>query len=129
MPNQRPGRSRAAYLRVLLGLALVGLVSCAKEPTPTLQGLASWYGHPHHGRATASGRTYNMYKLTAAHRTLPLGTRVRVTNLTNGRAVVVTITDRGPFVDSRIIDLSYAAAKHIRLIGPGTAPVRLEVLP
>lgn len=129
MPDRQPGRSRAVCLRALFGLTLVGLLSCAKEPTPTLQGLASWYGYPHHGRATASGRPFNMYQLTAAHRTLPLGARVRVTNLTNGRMVVVTITDRGPFVDGRIIDLSYAAAKQIRLIGHGTAPVRLEVLP
>jgi rare lipoprotein A len=69
-----------------------------------------------------------MYQLTAAHRTLPLGTRVRVTNLRNGRAVVVTITDRGPFLDGRVIDLSYAAAKRIGMTDPGTAPVRLVVL-
>jgi rare lipoprotein A len=77
---------------------------------------------------TASGQRFDMYQLTAAHRTLPLGTRVRVTNLRNGRAVVVTITDRGPFLDGRVIDLSYAAAKRIGMTDPGTAPVRLVVL-
>jgi rare lipoprotein A len=69
-----------------------------------------------------------MYQLTAAHQTLPLGTRVRVTNLHNGRSVVVTITDRGPYLDGRVIDLSYAAARRIGMIDPGTAPVRLVVL-
>jgi rare lipoprotein A len=110
-------------------VAWLGLHGCAKEPAHTLEGVASWYGQPHHGQPTASGERFNMYELTAAHRTLPLGTRVRVTNLSNGRSVVVTITDRGPFVKGRIIDLSYAAARRIGLIGPGTAPVQLEVLP
>jgi rare lipoprotein A len=90
--------------------------------------VASWYGHPHHGRLTASGQRFNMYELTAAHRTLPLGSRVRVVNLANGRSVVVTITDRGPFIKHRVIDLSYAAARQLALIGPGTGPVRLTIL-
>jgi rare lipoprotein A len=77
---------------------------------------------------TASGQRFDMRELTAAHRTLPLGTRVRVTNLLNGRSIVVTITDRGPFVKDRVIDLSHAAARQIGLLGPGTAPVQLEVL-
>jgi rare lipoprotein A len=77
---------------------------------------------------TASGRRFDMHELTAAHRTLPLGARVRVRNLLNGRSVVVTITDRGPFVKNRVIDLSYAAARQLGLLGPGTAPVQLEVL-
>jgi rare lipoprotein A len=76
----------------------------------------------------ASGQRFNMYELIAAHRTLPLGSRVRVVNLTNARSVAVTITDRGPFVKGRIIDLSYAAARQIGILGPGTAPVRLEIL-
>ena len=129
MPMRRQDRSSAPRVRALACLLMLGLLSCAREPTHSLEGLASWYGHPHHGRATTSGRRYDMYQLTAAHRTLPLGTRVRVTNLTNGRSVIVTITDRGPSVDSRIIDLSYAAARRIHLIGPGTAPIRLQVLP
>jgi len=91
-------------------------------------GVASWYGHPYHGRVAASGETYDMEQLTAAHRTLPFGTLVRVVNLENSKAVDVRINDRGPFVDDRIIDLSHAAARSIDLIGPGTARVRLEVL-
>jgi len=100
------------------------------EPSPgaTQEGIASWYGPGFHGRRTANGEVYNQYELTAAHQTLPAGTHVRVTNLTNGRAVLVRINDRGPFVDDRIIDLSYAAARQIDMIGPGTAPVRLQVV-
>lgn len=91
-------------------------------------GLASWYGHPYHGRPAADGEIYDMEKLTAAHRTLPFGTMVRVVNLTNGKTVDVRIIDRGPFVENRIIDLSHAAARSIDLIGPGVAPVRLDIL-
>jgi rare lipoprotein A (peptidoglycan hydrolase) len=115
-------------VKMFIGLALLGLLSCSKEPTHTLQGVASWYGYPHHGRTTASGRRFDMYELTAAHRTLPLGTRLRVTNLRNGRSVEVIVTDRGPFVKNRVIDLSYAAARQIRMVGPGTVPVQLKVL-
>src|SRR5205823_6298814 len=81
------------------------------EPRVVQTGKASWYGDPHHGRKTASGEVFDMYALTAAHRTLPLGSRVRVTNLANGRAVDVRINDRGPTLADRIIDLSYAAAR------------------
>lgn len=91
-------------------------------------GIASWYGHPYHGRASASGEIYDMEQLTAAHRTLPFGTLVRVENLTNGLSVDVRVNDRGPFVDGRVIDLSRAAARQIRMLGPGTAQVRLHVL-
>jgi len=90
------------------------------------EGIASWYGHPFHGRRSASGEVYNMYDMTAAHRTLPFGTQVRVHNLENGRDVDVRITDRGPFVEGRIIDLSYAAAQAMGM--PGIAPVQLEIL-
>jgi rare lipoprotein A len=121
-------RNRSFRTEALIGLILLGMLSCSKEPTHTLQGVASWYGYPHHGRITASGRRFNMYELTAAHRTLPLGTRLRVTNLTNGRGVTVTITDRGPFVKYRVLDLSYAAAREIGMVGPGTAPVQLEMI-
>jgi len=100
----------------------------AAEAGSSQQGIASWYGPGFHGRRTANGEVYNQFAMTAAHQTLPADTRVRVTNLTNGRTVVVRINDRGPFVDDRIIDLSYAAAREIEMIGPGTAPVRLEVL-
>ena len=91
-------------------------------------GVASWYGHPYHGRPSSSGEIYDMDRLTAAHRTLPFGTLVRVRSLDNGSSVQVRINDRGPFVDGRIIDLSRAAARALRMIGPGTARVRLEVL-
>jgi len=92
------------------------------------EGRASWYGAPFHGRQASNGETYDMYKFTAAHRTLPFNTMVRVTNMTNGKSATVRITDRGPFVDNRIIDLSYAAAKQIESIGPGVVPVQLEIL-
>jgi len=92
------------------------------------EGNASWYGNPFHGRHSSNGEVYDMYKLTAAHRTLPFDTMVRVTNLSNGKSTTVRITDRGPFVDNRIIDLSQAAAREIESIGPGVVHVRLEVL-
>ena len=119
---------RAFGIMALIGLICLDMLGCSKEPTHTLRGVASWYGYPHHGRLTASGQRFNMYELTAAHRTLPLGTRLRVTNLSNGRSVTVTVTDRGPFVKQRVLDLSYAAAREIGMIGPGTAPVQLEIL-
>ena len=91
-------------------------------------GLASWYGAPYNHRRSSNGQIYDMHALTAAHRTLPLGTTVRVTNVKTGRSVVVEITDRGPFVYGRILDLSQAAAKKIDVWGAGVAMVRLEVL-
>ena len=91
-------------------------------------GMASWYGHPYHGRASASGEIYDMEQMTAAHRTLPFGTMVRVHDLDNGKTVDVRINDRGPFVDGRIIDISHAAARAMEMIGPGTARVQLEIL-
>jgi len=103
----------------------------APAPAPagyTEEGNASWYGVPFHGRRASNGEIYDMYKLTAAHRTLPFETMVRVTNLDNGKSTVVRITDRGPFVDNRIIDLSFAAAQEVDSVGPGVVPVRVEVL-
>jgi rare lipoprotein A len=94
----------------------------------TEEGNASWYGDPFNGRHSSNGEIYDMNKLTAAHRTMPFETMVRVTNLKNGKTITVRITDRGPFVDNRIIDLSRAAAQEIESIGPGVVPVRLEVL-
>jgi rare lipoprotein A len=91
-------------------------------------GIASWYGPGFHGSATASGDIYNQGDLTAAHQTLPLGARVSVTNLENGSSTQVTINDRGPFAKGRIIDLSYAAAQSINMVGPGTALVRVNVI-
>jgi rare lipoprotein A len=103
----------------------------AAAPAPagyTEEGNASWYGNPFHGRRASNGEIYDMYKLTAAHRTLPFDTMVRVTNLDNGKWTVVRITDRGPFVDNRVIDLSMAAATEIEAIVPGVVPVRVEVV-
>ncbi len=94
----------------------------------TETGMASWYGHPYHGRPAANGEIYDMEKMVAAHRTLPFDTWLRVVNLSNQKSVEVRVIDRGPFVDGRIIDLSHAAARKIELIGPGVARVRLEVI-
>lgn len=92
------------------------------------RGIASWYGNKFHGRSTSSGEPYDMFLMTAAHRTLPLPSYVRVTNLDNGRHVVVRVNDRGPFHSDRIIDLSYAAAVRLDMIGNGTAPVEVVAL-
>jgi rare lipoprotein A len=113
---------------------LVCLPACAGSrglggSSPDSQtGLASYYSSSLHGRPTASGRTYRKNELTAAHRTLPFGTRVRVTNLEDGRTVVVTITDRGPHRKGRIIDLSKRAARELDIVRAGTARVRLDVV-
>lgn len=119
----------AISLFLALGLA----IGCAKRMEPFREGsaevgYASWYGDQFHGRKTASGERYDMYQLTAAHRTAPFGTKVRVWNLENERSVLVRINDRGPFVRGRIIDLSLGAAREIGLVGTGTAKVRLEFL-
>lgn len=92
------------------------------------KGTASWYGPGFHGRKTSSGEKYDMYSMTAAHNVLPMNTVVKVTNLVNNKEVVVRINDRGPFIDDRIIDLSYGAAKQLGMLRPGTVPVRLAVL-
>lgn len=123
---------RVLGLSVTPFLALI-LASCARPPVPTLTlgstevGLASWYGPAFHGRRTASGEVYDMQQLTAAHRDLPLGTWIMVTNLDNGRSVEVRINDRGPFVPDRIVDVSYGAGRLLGMIGPGVVPVRVAV--
>lgn len=124
--------------RIFLLPALLLLAACARPVAllPTSApvagaeeiGNASWYGHPYHGRRTASGEVYDMNDLTAAHRTLPLGTRLMVTNVDTGQAVEVRVNDRGPFVDARVIDLSYAAARVLGADRAGTIPVRLRVM-
>jgi rare lipoprotein A len=91
-------------------------------------GVASWYGAKVHGRTTASGEPYDMHAMTAAHPSLPFGTKVRVTNLENGRSVVLKINDRGPFAKRRIIDVSRHAAEHLGFLGSGLARVRIEVI-
>src|SRR5215475_2111599 len=124
---------------MLVSLAACGhkKVQVAAPPTPVptalpkseLEGLASYYAEPYHGRKTASGEIFDTYQnLTAAHRTLPFNTMVRVTNKSNGRQVDVRINDRGPFIDGRVIDLSVRAAREIDLMRPGLAPVKLKVL-
>lgn len=116
---------------------VLGVAGCAllrpEPPQPPITGgvqvgVASWYGPGFDGRLTASGEVYDQHALTAAHRTLVLGTRVRVTSLTNGRTVDVRINDRGPFVGGRVIDLSRGAAEALHMIGPGLMRVRLQVL-
>lgn len=136
--------NRAAAILIVLVILIAG---CGKKktsvsrvpraPAPTAaappigtteQGMASWYGHPYHGRPAADGEIYDMETLVAAHRTLPFQTQVRVRNLASGKTVDVRIIDRGPFVQGRIIDLSHAAAKAIDLIGPGVGQVELTVI-
>ena len=126
---------------LLWSLLLVGVSACAAPPRtvmapdphlalprPTLVGMASWYGAFHHGRRTASGEVFDMHALTAAHRTLPLGTRVRVTNLWNGRSVEVRVNDRGPFIKDRILDVSRGAAAALGAVDDGVFAVEIVVL-
>ena len=103
-------------------------LATVRPVTSRRKGMASWYGPGFHGRLTANGERYNQNGLTAAHKTLPFGTQVRVTNLRNGRSVIVRINDRGPFVGGRVIDLSKGAASVIGLVSSGVAPVQLEIL-
>ncbi|MGH8519994.1 MAG: septal ring lytic transglycosylase RlpA family protein [Gammaproteobacteria bacterium] len=100
----------------------------APAPKPAFEqvGVASWYGPGFHGKETANGERYNQNKLTAAHRTLPLGTRAKVTNLENGKSVEVRINDRGPYVSMRVIDLSRAAAGRLRMVDKGIVIVKIE---
>jgi rare lipoprotein A len=134
----RRGRRTAPAAHAALAAAvmavLTGGCSLFRAPAPppvkdgVQVGVASWYGPGFHGRRTANGEIFDQHELTAAHPSRPLGTRVVVTNLANGRSVEVRVNDRGPFVHGRAIDLSYAAARALHMIGPGTAPVRIEVL-
>jgi rare lipoprotein A len=128
-------QARSTVYKLTLVVLLIGVVSCARAPHATYfpegssqTGLASWYGPDFHGKRTSNKEIYDMFDMTAAHQTLPFGTSVMVTNLDNGRAATVRINDRGPFVGNRIIDLSYAAARVLGMIGPGTVRVRLDVL-
>ncbi len=122
-------------LRVLAVALLLGAGGCARAAAPSgpvapgwrEEGVASWYGDPFHGRLTASGEIYDMEGMTAAHRTLPFGTRVRVDNLDNGRSVELTVNDRGPFARGRVLDVSRRGAEILGMIGPGTARVRITV--
>jgi rare lipoprotein A (peptidoglycan hydrolase) len=119
----------AVALLVSMGLAASAprVVAALRPAEVAKEGRASWYGADFQGSPTASGEPFDMYGLTAAHRTLPLGSQARVTNLDNGRSVVVRINDRGPFHDGRMVDLSYEAAREIGMVPAGTA--RVEVTP
>ena len=143
IPSEAEWRSRGAQSRDPLKLAtmalalLLVLTACAHRGAPEVEtapkghrerGVASWYGHPYHGRPTASGEIYDQDGLTAAHRTLPFGTVVRVTRRDTGARVTVQVNDRGPFIRGRIIDLSRAAAREIGLEVDGVAPVVVEVV-
>lgn len=118
----------AAALSLALPVSTFVPVTTSIAATGVISGVASWYGPGFHGRKTASGERYNMDALTAAHKSLPFGTRVRVTNRNNGKSVVVKINDRGPYVGGRVIDLSRGAARTIGMIGSGTAKVTVEIL-
>jgi rare lipoprotein A len=124
-------RWAAAALLLLLSLQALGCRSATRDRVRigwSERGQASWYGKPFHGRRTASGERYDMYRMTAAHRELPFGTVVQIRNLDNRRLVQVTITDRGPFVRGRIVDLSYSAALELDMVRTGTAEVELRVV-
>ena len=117
----------AVMAAAFLALAPLGASAYASEPA-IVTGAASYYADKFHGRRTASGENYDKHQLTAAHRTLPFGTRVRVTNKGNGKSVIVRINDRGPFAGKRVIDLSRAAAQSLGMIRSGVAKVQVEIL-
>jgi rare lipoprotein A len=133
-----PRAPKGLHLATTAGLALVLLslpISVAGQENPgpsqpafAQTGKASWYGADFHGRKTASGAPFDQHAMTAAHRTLPLGTRVKVTSLETGRAILVRINDRGPFIDGRIIDLSKRAASELGMEEAGVAPVKVEAV-
>lgn len=127
---------RPPVVAAVWALALLAGCSRAVVSTPPVApaagteevGFASWYGAAHHGRRTASGEVYDMHQLTAAHRTMPFGTRLRVTNRDTSQFAEVRVNDRGPFVEGRILDVSYAAARRLGAVGPGIIPVRVRVI-
>jgi peptidoglycan lytic transglycosylase len=129
-------RRQVPLVAALAALALLAGCSRAVMTTPSVPpvtgmeevGMASWYGAPHQGRRTASGEVYDMHQLTAAHKTLPFGTRLLVTNRDTSQSAEVRVNDRGPFVKGRILDVSYAAARLLGAVGPGLIPVRVRVL-
>jgi len=153
-PKKDNGKFRCRCWPLLFAAAVLLLQACASSPPPptpkghpkpyrvngywykpiphakgfTERGIASWYGKKFHGRRTSSGEIYDMYAMTAAHKTLPLGTWVQVRRLDDNRQIVVRVNDRGPFVHGRIIDLSYTGAKKLGMVGPGTAKVEIVAL-
>jgi rare lipoprotein A len=145
-PRWHVDRAPAPAFAAALAVVVLGALAsgCATQPPPrsstvtvisnggssgrAQEGKASWYGREQHGHLTANGEHFDMYALTAAHRTLPMGTHVRVTNLRNGKSVVVRINDRGPYSKGRIIDVSFAAARVLDMIDAGVVPARVEVV-
>ncbi len=137
-PPKSRGLRRVRSL--ILSMLAFGSFGCARITGPALappatpapgyaeEGVASWYGEPFHGRTTASGETYDMEAMTAAHRSLPFGTVLWVENLDNGRTTTVRVNDRGPFVRGRHLDLSRRAARELAMLGPGTARVRISIV-
>jgi len=125
VPRPEPINRGTARPYVVMGKSYTPMTSL--EPYKA-RGIATWYGRRYHGKQTASGEIYDMYAMTAAHTTLPIPSYARVTNLKNGRSVVVRINDRGPFVEGRIIDLSYTAAHRIGVLAGGNAPVEVELI-
>ena len=103
-------------------------MSCQQARVYNERGTASWYGQAHHGLKTASGSRFNMNALTAAHRQLPFGTKIKVTNLDAGKSVLLTVNDRGPFVAGRLLDVSYRGARDLGFVQAGTATVRIETV-
>ena len=128
-PNTMENRSQAAVQNPSVQFTMNAKPVRRKKAEPYQVGPASWYGKFFHGRQTASGETYNMYEMTAAHPDLPLGTRVKVTNLKNDKVVIVRVNDRGPLVPGRIIDLSYGAAQVLGFSEKGVQKVRLDLVP
>ena len=123
-------KSNGCIYAALLGLFLLPGISEAKatQETHQLTGISSYYGGFHHGHKTASGEVFNMHALTAAHRTLPLGSHIQVTNLSNGKRITLKVTDRGPYKTGRILDVSQGAAKALGMLKSGTAKVRIQLL-
>ena len=124
---------RAIFLFWISVLAIFSLTSCASshvkpQPYSASYAVASWYGPNFHGRPTSSGEPFNMYDLTCAHKELPFGSKLRVTNISNDKSVICVVNDRGPFIEGRDLDLSYASAKKIGLIGPGVGKVFVEYI-
>jgi rare lipoprotein A len=126
--SRNPRQRRPAGVIALAVLALALPFGAARATVTVQEGLVSWYGEQFHDRPTASGQLFDSTAMTMAHPTLPFGTKVKVTNLRNGRSVVLTVNDRGPFVGSRIADLSQAAAATLGMLRRGIAHARLEVL-
>ena len=120
-------RSRAKVVKPKKTAHPIDVETISREQAYQI-GFSSYYGKKFHGRKTANGEIFNMYKMTAAHRVLPLGTMILVTHLTNGRQVIVKVNDRGPFIEGRILDLSFAAALELEMVESGTAEVMIEIL-